>query len=172
MTRTSQWTPQDCVREALSLGCEDARIIPTKSIMLGHWVKLQCQFGCPHFATRFTCPPLTPSCDDTSDILMDYKKALIIRTRKAGQVREIVLSLESRFKSHGMHKAFALCALPCDLCEVCTIETSCKHPTQARPTLQACGIDVPQTFSHTGWEVQPFESPCSEAFPFGMVLMQ
>ncbi len=161
----------ELVDVALSLGCVEAKIIPTKNIMLGNWVKLQCQYGCSHFGKLFTCPPCTPNADDMSDILMDYQQALLIKASSAKDVHKIVLSLESRLKTQGEYKAFGLEALPCDLCEVCTVETQCQFPEEARPTLQACGIDVPQTVSGTGWDVATEHSPCSEAYPFGMVLI-
>ncbi len=156
---------------AYSLGCVNAKIILTRTISLGRWVKLHCQYGCQYYGTRYTCPPCTPNADEMSEILLDYQKALLIQAPEGKQVREIVVSLEDYLKKEGYYKAFGLCATPCDLCEVCTLDTQCKYPEKARPTLQACGIDVSQTMAINGWEnVSPIE-PCSDSHSIGLVLI-
>jgi len=163
---------QELIEDAMVCGCLRAQVIMTKTISLARWVKIQCQYGCPHYANRYTCPPSAPTLDEMSDLLMDYERALVIQADQAQRVREIVVALEGKFRTKGYHKAFGLCALPCDLCEVCTVETQCKYPELARPTLQACGIDVPKTIGNTGWEFGTFSQPCSESQPFGLVLLQ
>lgn len=46
----------------------------------------------------------------------------------------------------GYYKAFALGAGPCNLCvNKCDFRKSCLHTELARPSLEACGIDVYQT---------------------------
>ncbi|MBI4384276.1 MAG: DUF2284 domain-containing protein, partial [Nitrospinae bacterium] len=167
----SEPSNMELVEEAVSLGCVKAKVILTKTISLGRWVKLQCQYGCPFYGMRFTCPPCSPNADEMSEILLDYQKAILIQAPQAKQALEIVLALEERYKNKGFHKAFALCATPCDLCETCTIETRCQHPDKARPTMQACGIDVSQTTFNNGWESNGGQTPCSESRPFGMVLI-
>ncbi len=161
----------ELTQEAISLGCLNAKVILTKTISLGSWNKLQCQYGCPFYAKRLTCPPYSPVVDEMAHILSDYDHALIIETPSAKQSREIGLALEANFKCKGFHKAFALSALPCDLCEVCSFETGCKYPTKARPTLYACGIDVKQTVFNNGWNVASNMQPCTETLPIGMVLI-
>ena len=69
------------------------------------------------------------------------------------------------------YKAFGICALPCNLCEVCTIDTNCQHPEKARPTFQACGMDVPQIMAKLGWTNGKTITPCTDSHPMGMVLI-
>lgn len=162
---------KDLIDTALRQGAVNAKVILAKTITLGNWVRLRCQFGCPHFGKRFTCPTYTPTAPEMSDILMDYQKVLVVEAETASQVHGLVLSLEGHFRSRGYLKAFALEALPCNLCDVCTIETHCEHPDQARPTLHACGIDVPQTMSNIGWSEAAVQEPCTTHQTVGMVLI-
>jgi len=162
---------QELVDRALDRGAVNAKVIGTQTITLGNWVRLRCQFGCPHFGKRFTCPTFTPTTHEMSDILMDYQKALVVEAESAAQVHDLVLCLEEQFREQGFRKAFALDSLPCNLCEVCTIESHCEHPDQARPTLQACGIDVSQTMSNIGWNTATSQEPCSPRQTVGMVLL-
>ncbi|NIQ03482.1 MAG: hypothetical protein GWM98_26510 [Nitrospinaceae bacterium] len=162
---------QELIEDAINLGCVKAKVIPIKSITLGHWVKLQCQYGCSYFGKRFTCPSLSPTSDEMSEILLDYEKALIIQTRHSSEVHTAALELENSFKKKGYYKAFALEALPCNLCEECTIESYCLYPEKARPTLQACGIDVPHTLNNIGWEMASASSRCSDHQAIGMILV-
>ncbi|QPJ65995.1 MAG: DUF2284 domain-containing protein [Candidatus Nitrohelix vancouverensis] len=162
---------QEFIREALDMGASKSKIIDARSIVLGNWVKLQCQFGCENFGKMHTCPPHSPMADETSEILLDYQKAILLDADDDKNMNEIVLSLETKLRSKGFYKAFALSAQPCDLCETCTVETHCKYPEKARPTLQACGINVQETMDQQGWEPSNSWQPCSPKNNIGMVLI-
>ena len=162
---------QELIEDALNRGCTQVKIIAVREIALGHWVRLRCQFGCSYFGKRFTCPTFSPTCDEMGEILMDYQRALILQTEKADEVHPVILDLEARFKQKGFFKAFGLVALPCNLCEVCHIETHCEYPDKARPTIHACGIDLPQTLSNIGWDFAVQFQPCTEKHSIGMVLV-
>lgn len=162
---------QEMVQSALGKGASRAKIIWTKNIAVATWNRLQCQFGCQHYAKLHTCPPHSPNSDETSEILADYEKALLIYAVANQDMREIVVSLENSFKTKGFYKAFGLCSRACDLCETCTIDTFCKYPEKARPTLQGCGIDVQRTAFINGWgDVSP-NKPCADMQNIGMVLL-
>ncbi len=162
---------QTIITDAHNLGAVKAKVILTKNISLGNWVKLQCQYGCVHYGKKFTCPPCSPTNDEMSEILMDYKKAIVIQMEDSAMVLGAVLNLEDKLKKKGFYKAFGICALPCSLCEVCTIETTCQYPEKARPTFQACGIDVPQIITSLGWNSDKVMIPCTDSHPMGMVLI-
>jgi predicted metal-binding protein len=162
---------QELIQEAIRLGCTKAKVIFTKTISMANWMKLQCQYGCSHYGSLLTCPPYTPDAEEMSEVLIEYDKALLINASPETNVREIVVQLEERLKEKGFSKAFALSAKPCDLCDPCTIATNCQFPEKARPTLQACGIDVNETIHNNGWDELGQQSPCSPTHAIGMVLM-
>ena len=162
---------QELIQEALGLGCAKAKVISTKAISLAHWVKLHCQFGCSKHGKLFTCPPFTPESEEMAEILEEYDQALLIYANHDTNVQEIVIHLETRFKQNGYQKAFALGAQPCKLCDPCTISTFCQYPEKARPTLQACGIDVNATVSNNGWADVIQHKPCSDSHPIGIILL-
>ncbi|MFQ5449646.1 MAG: DUF2284 domain-containing protein [Nitrospinaceae bacterium] len=164
-------TNKEVIQDALNSGCIRAKVILTKTIVLGHWVKLQCQYGCPFYGKLYTCPPHTPTSDEMADILLDYHKALLILTGQDSHLLNLVVGLEEKFKSKGFYKAFALCSHPCDLCEVCTLDTQCKFPEKTRPTVQACGIDMQGTVLKNGWgDLSPIH-PCATDCNIGLVLL-
>ena len=162
---------QELIQEALDLGCTKAKVVLTQTISMAHWVKLHCQFGCTQYAKLLTCPPYTPDADEMAEIIGEYEKALLINTAPNANVQEIVVRLENSFKEKGYLKAFALGAKPCGLCDPCTISTFCQYPEKARPTLQACGIDVKTTVDKNGWTDLAPNKPCSESHTIGMVLL-
>lgn len=162
---------QELIEKSISLGCTKAKLILTKTISMAHWMKLQCQYGCSHYGSLLTCPPYTPNVDEMAEILPEYEKALLINASPGTNVAEIVVQLEKYLKERGFRKAFALGAQPCNLCTSCTIPTSCKYPEKARPTLQACGIDVNETIHNNGWDDLGPQSPCTSTHAIGMVLL-
>jgi len=54
----------------------------------------------------------------------------------------------------GWHKAFAMATGPCELCRQCNLDGGCAHPSLARPSMEACGIDVFQTARDAGFPIQ------------------
>lgn len=162
---------QELIQQAIDLGCTKAKVILTKTISMAHWMKLQCQYGCSHYGSLLTCPPYTPNVDEMAEILPEYEKALLINGSPETNVREIGILLEKYLKDKGFNKAFAMCAQPCNLCEPCTIATNCQHPDKARPTLQACGIDVNETIHNNGWDDLGPQTPCTPTHAIGMVLL-
>lgn len=162
---------QELVQEALDLGCSKAKIVLTQTISMAHWVKLRCQFGCSHYGKVITCPPCSPDSEEMAEVINEYEKALLINASPDANVQEIVVSLENSLKKKGYHKAFALGARPCDLCTPCTVSTFCQFPEKARPTLQACGIDVKSTVDRNGWKDLANQKPCSDSHTVGMVLL-
>ena len=162
---------QELIQEAIHLGCTKAKVILTKTISMAHWMKLQCQYGCTHYGSLLTCPPYTPDVEEMSEVLVEYDNALLINASPETNVREIVVQLEKLLKEKGFSKAFALSAQPCDLCDPCTIATNCQYPEKARPTLQACGIDVKETIQNNGWDDLGQQTPCTPTHAIGMVLI-
>ncbi len=162
---------QKLIEEAVSRGAVNAKVILTHTITLGNWTRLKCQFGCPEFGKRFTCPTFTPSTQEMSDILRDYENAIVVEAKDSASVHGLVLGIESFLRQKGYSKAFGIGALPCDLCEVCTVDTHCEHPQEARPTLQGCSIDVFQTMSNIGWKLVAGQEPCSEHQTVGIILI-
>ena len=158
------------IQEALQLGCIKAKIIKTQTIVLGHWLRVQCQYGCSHFGKRLTCPPFTPIVDEVSDLLAEYQSALLIETEKPERIQEIVVTLEENLKQRGNAKAFALCSTHCDLCQICSIETFSQYPANARPSMRAFGIDVSETVLNNGWDIS-IENDFCQQVPIGLVLI-
>ena len=161
----------EMIQEAVTLGCSRAKVIWTKTIAIGTWGRLQCQYGCSHYGKLHTCPPHSPNSDELGEILVDYQRALLLYAIPKVDMRDVAVTLEESFKSNGFYKAFGLCSRACDLCEICTIDSFCKYPDKARPTLQGCGIDVQSTVFNNGWaDVSP-NQPCADMNNIGMVLL-
>jgi len=62
---------------ALEMGAAQAKIIDAKSIVVGDWVRLKCQYGCGRYGRCLTCPPFSPAPEQTRKILAGYSKAIL-----------------------------------------------------------------------------------------------
>jgi len=146
------------VDQALKAGVLEAKIVPAENVVTAEWVRLKCQFGCGGFGKRLCCPPHTPTPEQMKRVLAAYRHALIysyIRTptnydRKWSRMQRLVAELERTAFLDGHYKAFGLCAGPCRFCKACDVTSRCKHPYQARPSMESCGIDVYATARNSG----------------------
>ena len=139
-------------------GANAVKIITPDKVAVGNWVRLKCQFGCGAYGTRLTCPPYSPTPEYTRQMLNEYKNALFFtykypalkERKKRRSIRKILAKLEREMFLDGYYKAFAMSAGPCNLCSKCDVNQGCLHTEIARPSLEACGIDVYKTARNAG----------------------
>jgi len=65
--------------EAIKLGATITKLISTQNIVVEPWVQLKCRFGCSKFGKYKTCPPYTPTYQETRELLNCYKSAILLR---------------------------------------------------------------------------------------------
>jgi predicted metal-binding protein len=158
------------IKKAKSLGAQGAKIIPARSIVTAEWVRLKCQFGCDGYGKTLTCPPYSPTPEETGKLLLEYKHGLLIHGDEHADIREIVSVLERKIFLDGYHKAFGMAAGPCNLCKKCP--KFCTYPDQARPAMEACGIDVFSTVRANGFPIKVLKNDDCEGDYYGVVLIE
>lgn len=70
------------------------------------------------------------------------------------ETSKIIFALEREAFKKGYHFALGLTSGPCRLCETCDPKNPCKHPWEARPSMEAVGIDVSKTAENAGFKIQ------------------
>jgi len=159
---------------ALALGAKKAKIITAATIKTAAWVRYKCQFGCSGFGMCLTCPPYAPGPKETGEIIAGYKKAILIHTPNGwkADISVIVSKLEREAFLAGYYKALGMGAGPCRLCRECNIKTGCRHAERARPSMEACGIDVFSTVRANGLPIETLASSRCQAHYYGVVLVE
>lgn len=161
-------------QEATKLGAAEAKPIRTKDVVTAEWVRLKCQFGCGGYNQHLTCPPFTPTPSAMRKILDEYEWAILLRFKPPfpRNVRETVSQVERKVFLSGFYKAFGLASGPCELCERCNVkEAICRKPDQARPSMEACGIDVYATARSAGFGINVVRSRDETPTYYGLVLI-
>jgi predicted metal-binding protein len=160
------------LRKTKSLGVKDAKIISAKSIVTAEWVRLKCQFGCGGYGRNLTCPPYSPTPEQTKRMLTDYKYGILIHgDENTPSIKGIVSALERDIFLDGYYKAFGIGAGPCYLCSKCTLKF-CRHPKKVRPSMEACGIDVFRTVQANGFPIEVLKSESCKGNYYGVVLIE
>jgi predicted metal-binding protein len=159
---------------AIRSGACDAKIIAVETVKTAAWVRYKCQFGCSGFGQSLTCPPYSPKPEQTQKILDCYKQSILIHcyNRTHADISDIALRLETAAFLAGYYKALAFGAGPCRLCNVCNKEKGCRHAEEARPSMEACGIDVFATAHKNGYKIETLDSRKCKGNYFGLVLIK
>ncbi len=132
---------------------KDLRQISTDKVVVSEWVRFKCRYGCPSYGQRLSCPPFSPTPEETRRLLAEYKVAVIIHSQAKpepnwtpeqyrhhvmecrAKLHTAVIDMEKAAFLSGYYKAFAMGATPCSLCETCVIkeksEASGIHPLSA-----------------------------------------
>jgi predicted metal-binding protein len=138
---------------------------------------MKCQYGCDGFGLSLCCPPRTPTPDITRKVIDSYEKAILLHRRlnkgERGKIlNEIVVRLEIEIFLDGYYKAWSMGSGPCRLCKECDLTGPCKHGYQARPSMEACGIDVFKTARDNGFHIEVVKTHDDERNVFGLILVE
>ncbi len=162
----------------------EAKVIHPSTVVTAHWVRLKCQFGCTRYGKGYCCPPDTPTPEYTRNVLDSYARAILFHyesAKKTGQSRRksfseylsALVDLEGEMFKDGYYRALALLAGPCNLCKDCAKNTGepCRFHLRARPSMEACGIDVYATARHNGFPVHPLRDKKEAQNDFSLLLV-
>lgn len=160
-------------KRALKLGALDAKQVSVKTIVTAPWVRVKCQYGCSGYGQCLTCPPYSLTPEQTARMLKEYQIALLIHGNDHTNVTGIVAKLEREAFLDGFYKAFAMGSGPCRLCDECNLkDEECLNPDDARPAMEACGIDVFQTARNNGFPIEVVKNQSCDQNYYGIVLIE
>ncbi|MCX7021905.1 MAG: DUF2284 domain-containing protein [bacterium] len=158
------------VKHALEMKARDVKVIPADTVSVEQWVREKCRFGCRGYGKRLTCPPHSPTPEETKNVISAYKCALLIHGDENTPLNSIVVVLEREMFLNGFEKAFGMGAGPCYLCDECG--DTCKYPEEARPSMEACGIDVFSTVKAHGFPLEVLKDEGCKPNYYGLVLIE
>lgn len=150
---------------AVEKGATHAKQIYPNSIVTAPWVRLKCQFGCPNYDKSYCCPPDSPTPEQTRDVIDSYNRSILFhieapktkeRTKRYREYLNMLIELEGEMFKDGYYKALVFLCGPCRLCNECKKlnGTPCDFGYRARPSMEACGIDVYQTARNNGFFIE------------------
>ncbi len=149
-------------------GCDEAEPVLARSIVVDPRVRLKCRLNlCGQFGRNLMCPPAVWDVAETSAILARYTFALLVQITRQSEpanyravfdkektaMNALIVEFEQEAFRYGFSLAVGLGSGHCQLCSACageTLPTSCALPAQARPSLEAAGIDVEKTCAAAG----------------------
>ncbi len=163
------------IKKSIKLGATDAKIIKTDSVVTAAWVRWKCRYGCSGYNTSLCCPPNSPGYKETRELLDSYKNAMLLHFKmdidSDIDPTDIVTVLERDIFLDGNVKAFALGCGPCRLCAKCSMK-ECRHPENARPSMESCGIDVYNTARNNGFFIEVLKDRSRPMNRYALVLIE
>jgi len=169
-------------------GASKVAPIPVESVVVDPRANLKCQVPlCKNYGRSHMCPPRVMGADAFLKVLSRYGSGILVQVVQPalpegpdreqiaqGQVRklnDIVAKLERDAFLFGYRFAAGLGGGPCPLCEeYSAIEgKDCRFPFQARPSMEALGIDVIKTAENAG---MPIDLPPRDTYVWtGLLLL-
>ncbi len=144
----------------------DFKWIDPKEIVVSHWVRMKCQFGCDEYGRTASCPPNVPSVSECEKFFKEYEAAVIFHLEKKApkpedrsawtkKINLKLLKLEREIFLVGYEKAFLIFLDSCNICSECPgRKEECKEPRLARPTPEAMCVDVYSTVRQIGYPIE------------------
>lgn len=174
--------------KALQMGASAVKVVNIDGVKTGAWTRIKCQYGCPNYGSNLCCPPYTPTYEQMQQFLAEYSKGLLVEytftlsdqdncdfaaadLSMSNGLLEILLALEKTAFLQNHYRAFALKAGRCCLCEKCNLQ-KCVQPVKARPSLEACGIDVFALAKDNGFNMRVIEGSIQELKIYGLLLLE
>ncbi len=159
-----------CTR-ALELGAKEAKVVSADTVVTAPWVRMRCQFGCAGYGRRLSCPPYSPTPEQTRAILDCYKTAILVKGELL-KVNSVIVPLEREVFLSGYYKAWSMGEGPCHQCDACALKAGCRFPQQLRPSMEGSGIDVYQTVRNNGYTIEVVKDYDCPGQYFGIVLVE
>ena len=164
-------------KKASEIGLDGAKVIDPRSIVTAEWVRMKCQFGCTGFGQSLCCPPHTPTPEVTRRVIDGYEKAILLHRRlvrgeRSKDLTQRLVRLEREIFLDGYYKAWGMGSGPCRLCKPCDTTEACEHGDDARPSMEACGIDVFMTARVNGFPIEVVRSHEEERNCYGVILVE
>jgi predicted metal-binding protein len=165
-------------------GYTDFKWIHPKEVVVAHWVRMKCMYGCDEYGRTATCPPNAPQVSECERFFHDYEDAVIFHFEKKVHKPEDrhdwtrklnlkLLDLERDVFCSGYEKAFLLFLDSCNLCEGCPgVRTKCKEPEQARPTPESLAVDVFTTVRKVGYTIEVLSDYDEKMNRFAFLLIE
>jgi predicted metal-binding protein len=167
----------------LKQGFPDYRWIDPKEVVVAHWVRVKCLFGCSDYGSG-TCPPNTPSVNDCDSFFKEYESGLVIRLSKfadkssypndwSGEMTNKLLEIEREIFLSGFQKVFLLNQTCCSLCKDCSgNRLDCKDKTKSRPSPESFAVDVYKTVRNIGLEINVVADTPAEINRIAILLIE
>lgn len=173
---------------ALKAGASAACPVDVDKIKRGTWPRMKCQYGCAQYGSNLCCPPYTPDIGSMNRFLNEYRAGILVQYTRPMDLKHIgdwqefdrslnndllmvLLKVEKAAMMKNYYKAFALKAGRCGLCRVCNLK-KCIHPESARPSMEACGINVFALTEEYGFSARMFKGPVKQVSVYGLVLVE
>jgi predicted metal-binding protein len=161
----------------------DFKWINPKDIIVAHWVRVKCTFGCSDYGLG-TCPPNTPSVNECDKFFKEYESALIIRLNKfadknsypsvwSKEMTNKLLDIEREIFLKGFQKVFLLNQTCCSLCKDCSgNRIDCKDKIRSRPSPESFAVDVYKTARNAGLDIHVVAENPSEMNRIAILLIE
>jgi len=181
MTKTAA---KKIVKMAEDHGFPDSKWMNPKEVITGNWVRMKCQYGCPHYGKGGCCPPEVPAVENCRKFFGEYRTGLFLhfalkfedpklRFAWGRETQRRALALEREVFLADFPKAFIFPPVPCRLCRDCPgNKRECRQPFLARPSLEAFAVDVYGTARRVGYSIHVVKNFEEEQNRFGLLLVE
>jgi predicted metal-binding protein len=165
-------------------GCDDFKWFDPRDVVISHWVRMKCRFGCEDYGMRVACPPNLPTISECEEFFSEFGRAVLFHFERIFEdpegrhewtrdIDERLFEIEREVFLSGYHKAFVIYVDPCDFCGTCSPDKrDCKHPRKARPSLEGLAVDVFATVRSCGYEIEVLSDYDQKMNRFGMLLIE
>ena len=166
-TASQEWADM-----ARIMGFRNAVVMSADQVAVAPWVPLKCRYGCRTYGRNRQCPPHAMVPEEIRKLLKSYQHVLLVEGTPPGRrFHDQLIGLERKAFLAGFHKAFALGAGPCPVCDTCPEDGTCRMPEKARPSMEALGIDVYETTRRAGIILKPVAKKGRYVKYIGLVLL-
>jgi predicted metal-binding protein len=188
-------------QRCIELGATDAKVIASDAVRIDERVRAKCRYPrCTDYGTNAHCPPHAMELDEVRKTVSRYQYGIFFRTvipstefigegKEGNRLRasinayKIVGSIESEAFSDGYYLSLGFAGGPCKVffcptqeCSALIPGQACRHPLQARSSMEGVGMNVFSMAASAGWDVYPIgrrTSPADVPFAgrYGLVLI-
>lgn len=163
-------------------GLSEVRFVHAPQIFTTRAVRLRCQYACSMTRQSDFSPPHSPTSSETREVLDEYRYGLLLRREEHGgragsqaiyaPFADRVLAIESECWSRGYPRAFVPAIGTCLYQHHDDSLRPCDYASKMRPTLEAIGVELRDTFEMVHWQQYLNREPDGPLQLFALLLLE
>lgn len=164
-------------------GLSEARFVHAPQVFTMRGVRLRCQYACSMTRQSDFSPPHSPTSDETRAVLEEYRYGLLLRREEPGRhgmdpgalygpFADRVLAIEAECWTRGYPRAFVPAIGTCLYQHHDDSLRPCEYASKCRPTLEAIGVELRDTFEMVQWQQYLSREPDGPMQLFALLLLE
>jgi predicted metal-binding protein len=171
------------LKDPTAFGFTEIKFVHAPQVQYSRAIRLRCQYTCHGAGSSVLTPPHSPTMEEAQRMIDEFKFGVFVRREIPAPLpadfaevwrdfEQSLVEAENESFIRGYGRAFAVASGNCLYCHHDESMRPCTFGGKRRPTLEAIGINLHDTFNMMAWEHHLVREPDAAFNLFGLLMLE